>query len=62
MPGLKYAGGSAEKGFSSFLFFKLGIVGMKEKSWNQEVDEKKNALGRSGGAENPPKPVKSLCV
>lgn len=43
MPGLKYAGGSAEKVF--FFFFKLGIVGMKEKSWNQEVDEKKMLWG-----------------
>lgn len=41
-------------------FFKLGIVGVKEKSWNQEVD--KEAIGRGRGAEKPPKPVKSLCV
>lgn len=41
-------------------FFKLGIVGVKEKSWSQEVDEE--AIGRSRGAEKPPKPVKSFCV
>lgn len=53
--GLEYAGGSAEKGF-----FKLGIVGLKEKSWNQELD--KEAIGKSRGAKKPPIPVKSLCV
>lgn len=41
-------------------FFRLGIVGVKEKSWNQEVD--KDSFGRSRGAEKPPKPLKSLCV
>lgn len=41
-------------------FFKLGIVGVKEKSWNQEVD--KEAIGRSIGAEKPTKSVKSLWV
>lgn len=43
-----------------FFFFKLGIVGVKAKSWNQEVD--KEAIGMSRGAEKPPKPVKLLCV
>lgn len=42
--GLKYSGGSAEKGF-----FKLGIVEVKGKSWNQEMD--KEAMGRSRGAK-----------
>lgn len=42
------------------VFFKLGIVGVKKKSWNQEVD--KEAIGRGRGAEKPPKHVKSLCV
>lgn len=41
-------------------FFKLGIVGVKGKRWNQEVD--KEAFGRRRGAEKPPKSVKSLCV
>lgn len=37
-------------------FFKLGIVGVKEERQNQEVDTE--AIGRSRGAEKPPKSVK----